>query len=139
MVSGNFIKGWSTIQATVALSSGEAELYALIKGKGAAQGLGIMAMAEAAFKFVEEGLAPGGNFIAKVLQGGAEEALLAKMKQRFATVRHAKPPASRTDPPTPLPDAPANMPAVPAVPLDDCPELSWMVPTESPEFEPDRP
>ena len=44
MASGNFIKGWSTTQATVALSSGEAELYALVKGT--AQGLGIMAMAE---------------------------------------------------------------------------------------------
>ena len=43
MVAGNFVKGWSTTQATIALSSGEAELYALIKG--ASQGLGIMALA----------------------------------------------------------------------------------------------
>ena len=37
------IKSWSTTQATVALSSGEAELYAL--AKGASQSLGLVALA----------------------------------------------------------------------------------------------
>ena len=59
--------------------------------------LRIMALAEAAFAFAAEVLAPGGVFVAKVLQGGTEQDLLAKMKTCFATVRHAKPPASRSD------------------------------------------
>jgi 23S rRNA (uridine2552-2'-O)-methyltransferase len=40
-------------------------------------------------------LPPGGAFVAKVFQGGAETALLAALKRSFAEVRHAKPPASR--------------------------------------------
>lgn len=59
--------------------------------------LRIMALAEAAFAFAAEVLAPGGVFVAKVLQGGTEQALLAEMKTCFSTVRHAKPPASRSD------------------------------------------
>jgi hypothetical protein len=40
----HLVKAWSTTQSVIALSSGEAELYALVKG--AAQTLGIMAMAQ---------------------------------------------------------------------------------------------
>jgi 23S rRNA (uridine2552-2'-O)-methyltransferase len=42
-------------------------------------------------------LAPGGAFVAKVFQGGAEGDLLARLKRDFATVRHGKPPASRAE------------------------------------------
>ena len=42
-------------------------------------------------------LAPGGFFLAKVLQGGAEGELLARLKREFAVVRHVKPKASRAD------------------------------------------
>jgi 23S rRNA (uridine2552-2'-O)-methyltransferase len=56
-----------------------------------------MALAEVAFAFAEEVLAPNGAFVAKVLQGGTENTLLADIKRRFAKVRHAKPPASRAD------------------------------------------
>jgi 23S rRNA (uridine2552-2'-O)-methyltransferase len=42
-------------------------------------------------------LAQGGFFLAKVLQGGAEGELLARLKRDFATVRHLKPKASRAD------------------------------------------
>jgi len=42
-------------------------------------------------------LAPGGAFVAKVFQGGSEKQMLAPMKRAFATVRHAKPPASRKE------------------------------------------
>ena len=42
-------------------------------------------------------LAPGGAFVAKVLQGGAEKSLLTLLKRDFGQVRHAKPPASRSD------------------------------------------
>ena len=59
--------------------------------------LRIVALAEAAHAFAAEVLAPGGAFVAKVLQGGAEQSLLAQLKRDFAQVRHAKPPASRSD------------------------------------------
>ena len=59
--------------------------------------LRIMSLCEAAFDFACEVLAPGGAFVAKVLKGGTENELLARMKQRFAQVKHAKPPASRAD------------------------------------------
>jgi 23S rRNA (uridine2552-2'-O)-methyltransferase len=59
--------------------------------------LRIMALAEAAYDFAEEVLAPGGTFVCKLFQGGAERDLLTRLKQDFATVRHAKPPASRQD------------------------------------------
>ena len=42
-------------------------------------------------------LAPGGGFVTKLFQGGAEKALLEHLKLRFAKVRHIKPPASRKD------------------------------------------
>ena len=59
--------------------------------------LRIMALCEVALEFALEALAPGGVFIAKVLQGGTENTLLAAIKQDFATVRHAKPPSSRAE------------------------------------------
>ncbi len=59
--------------------------------------LRIMALAEAAAHFAQEVLAPGGSFLCKVLQGGTEAALLAELKRDFASVKHVKPPASRSD------------------------------------------
>jgi 23S rRNA (uridine2552-2'-O)-methyltransferase len=59
--------------------------------------LRIMALAEAAVHFAREVLAVGGSFLCKVLQGGTEAKLLAELKRDFATVKHVKPPASRTD------------------------------------------
>jgi 23S rRNA (uridine2552-2'-O)-methyltransferase len=59
--------------------------------------LRIMALAEAAADFAREVLADGGAFLCKVLQGGTEAALLAELKREFATVKHVKPPASRSD------------------------------------------
>jgi 23S rRNA (uridine2552-2'-O)-methyltransferase len=59
--------------------------------------LKIMALVEAAADFAAEVLKPGGAFLAKVLQGGTEPALLARLKRDFATVRHVKPAASRAD------------------------------------------
>jgi 23S rRNA (uridine2552-2'-O)-methyltransferase len=54
-----------------------------------------MALVETAFDFALKTLAPGGDFVAKVFAGGADSALIAEMKRAFATVKHAKPPASR--------------------------------------------
>jgi 23S rRNA (uridine2552-2'-O)-methyltransferase len=59
--------------------------------------LRIMALAEAAAQFAREVLADGGTFLCKVLQGGTEAALLAALKRDFESVKHIKPPASRSD------------------------------------------
>jgi 23S rRNA (uridine2552-2'-O)-methyltransferase len=59
--------------------------------------LKIMALVEAAADFAREVLKPGGAFLAKVLQGGTEVAVLAALKRDFATVKHVKPQASRSD------------------------------------------
>jgi len=59
--------------------------------------LKIMALVEAAAEFAREVLAPGGTFLAKVLQGGTEASLLAGLKHDFNKVQHVKPPASRAD------------------------------------------
>ena len=59
--------------------------------------LRIMALAEAATHFAREVLGKGGSFLCKVLQGGTETVLLAELKRDFETVKHVKPPASRTD------------------------------------------
>ncbi|MCB9982761.1 MAG: RlmE family RNA methyltransferase [Rhodospirillales bacterium] len=59
--------------------------------------LRIMAVVEAASCFAAEVLKPGGTFIAKVRQGGAQNTLLAQLKKDFETVKHMKPPASRKE------------------------------------------
>ncbi|HEY3910911.1 MAG TPA: RlmE family RNA methyltransferase [Stellaceae bacterium] len=66
-------------------------------GHAATDHLRIVALAEAAFAVTEELLEPGGAFVAKVFQGGAQGALLALLKRSFAELRHAKPPASRAE------------------------------------------
>ena len=64
-------------------------------GHAATDHIRIIALAEMALQLAAETLAPGGAFVAKVFQGGSERAMLAPMKRLFASVRHAKPPASR--------------------------------------------
>ncbi len=59
--------------------------------------LKIMALVEAAYDFATEILKPGGSFLAKTFQGGADSELLARMKIEFTQVKHLKPPASRAD------------------------------------------
>jgi 23S rRNA (uridine2552-2'-O)-methyltransferase len=59
--------------------------------------LKIMALVEIAAEFACEVLKPGGAFLAKVIQGGTEGTLLAQLKRSFASVKHVKPAASRTD------------------------------------------
>jgi 23S rRNA (uridine2552-2'-O)-methyltransferase len=56
-----------------------------------------MGLVETAAHFAIEHLSPGGAFLAKVLAGGTDTELLALLKRHFATVKHAKPPASRKD------------------------------------------
>jgi 23S rRNA (uridine2552-2'-O)-methyltransferase len=59
--------------------------------------LRIVALCEAAFAFAREVLKPGGTFLCKVLQGGTEADLLARLKRDFTTVKHVKPQASRSE------------------------------------------
>ncbi|WP_425062528.1 RlmE family RNA methyltransferase [Pyruvatibacter mobilis] len=59
--------------------------------------LRIMHLCELALEFAIEVLKPGGSFLAKVLQGGAEKDLMDMLRTNFKTVRHVKPKASRSD------------------------------------------
>ena len=56
-----------------------------------------MGLVEAGLDFAKGVLRPGGAFVAKVLAGGADNNLVAELKRHFASVKHAKPPASRKD------------------------------------------
>ena len=66
-------------------------------GHRATDHLRTIALAEAAAQFALDTLAPGGTFVTKVFQGGSDSGLLARLKQAFTQVRHAKPPASRAE------------------------------------------
>jgi 23S rRNA (uridine2552-2'-O)-methyltransferase len=82
--------------------SGEADIVlsdmaAPTTGHKSTDHLRIVALAEAALDFAEDVLAPGGAFVCKVFAGGAEGDLLARLKQNFDVVKHAKPKASRQD------------------------------------------
>ncbi|MEM8800498.1 MAG: RlmE family RNA methyltransferase [Pseudomonadota bacterium] len=54
-----------------------------------------MAVCETALDFAAEVLEDGGDFIAKVLQGGASQDLIRALNRQFQKVSHVKPPASR--------------------------------------------
>jgi 23S rRNA (uridine2552-2'-O)-methyltransferase len=73
------------------------DMAANATGHRATDHLKIMGLVEAAADFAREALNPGGTFLAKVLQGGTEAALLADLKRDFASVKHVKPAASRAD------------------------------------------
>lgn len=59
--------------------------------------INIIALVEAGYDFAKTILKPGGTYLAKVLRGGTEGALLASLKKDFRTVRHVKPMSSRDD------------------------------------------
>ena len=71
------------------------DMAAPTTGHRATDHLRTVALFEAALDVAEEVLKPGGVFIGKVFQGGATGELLARVKKRFAEVKHVKPPASR--------------------------------------------
>lgn len=73
------------------------DMAAPTTGHGPTDHLRIMGLAEAAWAFAEEVLAPGGAFVCKLFQGGAEGELLTQIKRRCRVVKHAKPPASRKE------------------------------------------
>jgi len=59
--------------------------------------LRILGLIEGAAAFASDVLNPGGTFVAKVFQSGADAELLAQLKRDFASVRHVKPASSRQD------------------------------------------
>ncbi|HEX3535894.1 MAG TPA: RlmE family RNA methyltransferase [Stellaceae bacterium] len=73
------------------------DMAAPTTGHAATDHLRIVALAEEAFAFAAGALKPGGGFVAKVFQGGAEGELLAALKKAFTEVRHAEPAASRAE------------------------------------------
>lgn len=73
------------------------DMAAKATGHKATDHMRIVALVETAAQFARETLAEGGFFIAKVLQGGADGELVTILKRDFKTVRHFKPPASRSD------------------------------------------
>ncbi len=73
------------------------DMAAPTTGHASTDHLRIMGLAEVAADFAAEVLAPGGAFVCKLFQGGAEKDLLDRLKRDFAKVRHAKPEASRSD------------------------------------------
>jgi 23S rRNA (uridine2552-2'-O)-methyltransferase len=59
--------------------------------------LRILGLVEGAAAFAADVLNPGGTFVAKVFQSGADAELLAQLKRNFVSVRHVKPASSRQD------------------------------------------
>lgn len=86
----------------VALLGGRPDLFLSdmapnTSGHASTDHMRIVLLAEMALDLAFTMLNPGGHFIAKLFQGGAEKHLLEPMKQRFDVVKHAKPPASRKE------------------------------------------
>jgi 23S rRNA (uridine2552-2'-O)-methyltransferase len=59
--------------------------------------LRILGLVEGAAAFASDVLNPGGTFVAKVFQSGADASLMTQLKRDFATVKHVKPASSRKD------------------------------------------
>ncbi len=102
IVHGDFLDEATVERVWAALGGRKAEVVlsdmaAPATGHAQTDHLRIMALCEAALEFAREILAPGGVFLAKVLQGGTVGDLLAVMKRDFREVRHVKPKASRAD------------------------------------------
>ncbi|MBI1272549.1 MAG: rRNA methyltransferase [Alphaproteobacteria bacterium] len=57
----------------------------------------IMLLAEAAYEFARDVLAPGGTFVCKLFLGGAEKELQQQLRRDFRTVKYVKPPSSRKE------------------------------------------
>lgn len=56
-----------------------------------------LGLVELAFDFAKKVLGPNGTFVAKVFAGGTDNTLLSDLKKHFKSVRHFKPPASRSE------------------------------------------
>jgi 23S rRNA (uridine2552-2'-O)-methyltransferase len=73
------------------------DMHAAATGHKSTDHLRIMALVEAALDLAEDILEPGGAFLCKVLQGGADKELVARLNRAFLKVRHVKPKASRAE------------------------------------------
>jgi 23S rRNA (uridine2552-2'-O)-methyltransferase len=87
------VRAWLGGKADVVMS----DMAAASSGHPQTDNMRITALAEAAADFAAGVLAPGGTFVAKVLGGGADPRLVARLNRAFAKVAHVKPPASRKD------------------------------------------
>ncbi len=87
------VRAWLGGEADVVMS----DMAAASSGHAQTDNFRIAALCEAAADFAEAVLAPGGTFVAKVLGGGADPSLVARLNRTFAKVAHVKPPASRKD------------------------------------------
>lgn len=87
------VKAWLGGKADVVMS----DMAAAASGNRQVDHLRIITLCEAAAELAFDVLEEGGTFVAKVLAGGAETELQAKLKRAFAKVAHVKPPASRAD------------------------------------------
>jgi 23S rRNA (uridine2552-2'-O)-methyltransferase len=59
--------------------------------------LRMVGLIEISVAFAAEVLKPGGTFLAKTFQSGADAELMVQLKRDFSSVRHVKPAASRQD------------------------------------------
>ncbi len=89
----DLVKGWLGGPADVVMS----DMAASASGHRQTDHNRIIALCEAAAELAFDVLSPGGTFVAKVLAGGAEGGLQARLKQKFEKVVNVKPPASRSD------------------------------------------
>ena len=87
------IKAWLGGRAEVVMS----DMAAASSGHRQTDHLRIVTLCEAAAELAFDVLEEGGTFVAKVLAGGAEGGLQARLKRAFRTVANVKPPASRAD------------------------------------------
>ncbi len=87
------VKLWLGGRADIVLS----DMAAASSGHRGTDHIRIIALCEAAAAFAFDVLEPGGTFVAKVLQGGAEGELQGQLKRAFTRVTNVKPPASRSD------------------------------------------
>ena len=92
----------SAPERLIAMIAGKADLVmsdmaANATGHRKTDQLRMVGLVEAAVAFAAEMLKPGGAFLAKTFQSGADAELMAQLKRDYATVRHVKPAASRQD------------------------------------------
>ncbi len=98
----DFLAGDAPAKLTEMLGGGKvdvvlSDMAANTTGHHTTDQLRILGLVEGAAAFAMEVLKPGGTFLAKVFQSGADAELQAQLKRAFATVRHVKPAASRQD------------------------------------------
>jgi 23S rRNA (uridine2552-2'-O)-methyltransferase len=92
----------STPERLIAMMEGRADVVmsdmaANTTGHRKTDQLRMVGLIETSAAFAAEVLKPGGTFLAKTFQSGADAELMAQLKRDFTSVRHVKPAASRQD------------------------------------------